>query len=166
MIGEIPLTLDLLKVNSSLQPLDNNKKSKGQEYFTPTDAPIHGKTLTGENCELEYLSGLKYKGRLEDGHLDGKGTLYFKDGVLYEGEFSKGIMIGKGKYFWPDGSNYDGEVVDALREGYGIFRNKAKGIEYKGNWKAGLRDGKGEIGYKSGAIYKGEFKTGNDMGLV
>ena len=96
---------------------------------------------TGKVClyDTVNLDHVLFQGRLENGSVEGEGTLYNYDGELvYTGNFKNGEYSGFGKLYYPDGS-----------------------VEYTGGFSANLYDGEGTKYYRSGRpMYSGQFVSG------
>ena len=60
-----------------------------------------------ETATIVFPDGRKaYEGELEDGFLNGTGTLYYRDGqtIHYRGGWRQNLSDGDGNLFFPDGS--------------------------------------------------------------
>ncbi|KAE9063315.1 hypothetical protein PF010_g29047, partial [Phytophthora fragariae] len=66
---------------------------------------------------------------------------------------------GHARYTYPNGDEYEGDFVEGMREGYGIYLERASGNLYDGSWLADERHGKGVLTSKAsgGYIYDGEW---------
>lgn len=154
MLGEVPITLEILKAVCD--------DVTGDEGYLPPEELFTGKTISGKG-EVRFKNGNIYKGEIENGILDGNGSFLWRDGVSFKGDFRNNKMYGQGTYVWPDGSTYTGQIENGLRHGKGVFKTTAgkETLTYTGEWKQGLKHGKGEIMYHStGTTYKGEFQHG------
>ncbi len=110
---------------------------------------------------------LKFKGRMENGKINGQGTLYYEDGtVWFKGEHKDGKRHGQGTLYDSDGFIiYEGEWKDDKPNGYGTFHYKT-GSYYVGEVKVLNRHGLGTMYRKDGSVwYKGEWKNGGFNGL-
>lgn len=91
----------------------------------------------GSQGKLTYDSGkIRYQGHIVNRHMNGQGTLTFKNGDVYKGNFVNGTI-----------------------DGQGTFVSKS-GWTYKGQFKNGQADGQGTLTTASGKTYKGTFKQG------
>jgi hypothetical protein len=72
-------------------------------------------------------------GEVNNGFMEGRGTLAFKDGSVYQGDFIKNLMHGEGERTWSNGN------------------------KYRGSWKMGLREGSGVMTLTNGDKLEGEF---------
>ena len=63
--------------------------------------------ITLGSCETK--DGGQYKGEMEAGKPNGKGTTVYLNGDTYEGQYVKGRRQGFGVYTFADGEKYEGE---------------------------------------------------------
>ena len=75
-----------------------------------------------------------YEGNYENGLMQGKGKLFFKNKVMYEGEFEKGNYVENGKIIKVNGQYYIGQFKGLKIEGKGILYNKDNSICYEGEF--------------------------------
>lgn len=52
---------------------------------------------------------------------------------------------GSHEHVYPNGDSYDGEFRNYLRDGFGVFTERATGNVYEGEWKQNLRQGSGVL---------------------
>lgn len=117
-----------------------------------------------------------YEGEVENGKMNGQGTLTYADGSVYEGEFVNGQKNGEGTYTKADGTvvtenwvngnkietltlengTYTGGVANGKPEGQGTMEY-TNGQKYEGEWKDGVRSGKGRCTWPDGGYYDGEW---------
>jgi len=122
-----------------------------------------------ETATIVFPDGRKaYEGELEDGFLNGTGTLFYRDGqsIHYQGEWRQNLPDGDGNLFFPDGSLwYVGTWKAGLREGRGKEYDAAGAITYDGGWKANHPEGQGIKYHPNGQPwYEGSFKAGEADG--
>ena len=115
-----------------------------------------------ENATIVFPDGNKaYEGDIEDGYLNGNGTLYYRDTqtMQYIGEWRQNLPEGAGKAFHPDGTlRYEGEWKAGLRNGQGKLFDETGALKYDGEWKADRAHGKGTLYFVSGEVaYTGNF---------
>lgn len=85
---------------STLQNIVNESNDMGMALGEHKNGKISG------DVKL-YISGvLRYEGKMKNGQMNGKGTLYFPDGrqIKYKGEWKKGKYDGKGKLYDENGN--------------------------------------------------------------
>ena len=119
----------------------------------------------GVNHEIYYSNGNQYIGNIQNYHLEGSGTLMFKNGSKYEGPFHLSQMSGEGSlYYSNEGNYYFGGFRENKKQGKGtmVYSN---GDKYFGDWHHDMRHGYGEYYYKKGDCWSGEFKFDNMRGL-
>ncbi len=56
---------------------------------------------------------------MKDGHLNGRGKLFYKDGSIFEGGFAESKKHGAGVWIFPDGRRVEGNWIYNNLEGYG-----------------------------------------------
>ena len=118
------------------------------------EAPVLKKELVG-----------KYKGHLQKGLAQGKGTAFGLDS--YIGNFRKGLPNGEGVYTDYEGNVFRGSFVNGQKEGRGelIVKGSGKDMILKGYWKADKYVGKDnrtqyEVSNKTGAVIPRIFSAG------
>ena len=80
-------------------------------------AHVSAQKLTLGSCTTHDKG--QYKGQMQGGKPNGKGTTIFKNGDTFEGEYVKGKRQGQGVYTFSDGEKYDGEWFQDQQHGYG-----------------------------------------------
>jgi formylglycine-generating enzyme required for sulfatase activity len=85
--------------------------------------------------ELILHQGLKYRGEIKRGNLDGIGVLYLADGNRYEGEFKENLINGLCIIHLNNGYKFIGEFLDDKKNGLGIHFSVDGRIIRKGIWK-------------------------------
>ncbi len=130
-------------------------------------------------------TGKAVEGQFRNGHLEGRGTLYFRNGDVYSGDFHDDKKQGRGVYFWKDdksdaqryegefknskrngrgvflwndGSRYEGQFLNGLQHGQGVLFRADGSREYEGDWEAGAFNGRGVQLFENGEVYEGAFK--------
>lgn len=113
--------------------------------------------------ELTWINGDKYIGKFNDGYIDGRGTIYFRDGTEYAGQWKKNRFHGEGTRRFQNGNVYNGNYVDGKRQGQGkcYFAN---GDMYVGDWKGDTIHGFGRYYYNNGHSFEGMFRDGKRNG--
>ena len=141
-------------VMTDVQVADNDT-SKKRKRLESNDEEVGG-------CPIKKPNKV-YEGEIEDGKMNGQGTLRLADGSVYEGEWKDGNMHGKGTYTSSYGSVYEGEWKDDKKHGKGklTFSN---GDVYEGEWKDGKMNGKGKMTYSNGSVYEGKWKDDKKHG--
>ena len=108
----------------------------GQEdEVTPTVDPGGEDALaTLKSGIIDFASGSRYEGELNNGKMDGVGTFHYANGDIYQGQFYDGQMHGFGQLSFSNGARYEGVfvagdcrrgqslVVWAINEGRGAAR--------------------------------------------
>jgi hypothetical protein len=142
-------------------------KNSGCFYFTTTEEITHitwdgecnGKLINGYgilhafNNEKLYFN---YDGNINQGVLNGKGTIIWSNGNTYTGEYVDGLRNGQGTYTWANGDTYTGEWVDDLKNGQGTF-TWTNGDTYTGEYVDALRNGQGTFTWTNGDTYTGGY---------
>jgi len=101
----------------------------------------------------------------EERHGQGKTILPNKD--LYQGSYVHGKRDGYGVYKFKakaaKGARYSGEYFQGKKQGLGVFIYP-DGSKYEGNWVNDLKDGTGKYYYINGDVYNGDWKQGQRHG--
>jgi hypothetical protein len=121
----------------------------------------------------------KYIGNYYENHLEGKGTLHYKNKDRYEGFFKNDLFNGEGTYYYADGTiksgvwkddEYIGKSENNLgcisgdcNNGYGTYIFEG-GEKYIGSWVQGTYNGQGTFYLSNGDKYIGEFDNGTYEG--
>lgn len=105
-----------------------------------------------------------YKGKLEQGVLQGQGERYDENGILiYEGAFVDGVYSGTGKEYEDSSLIYAGQFSAGVYEGTGISYADDL-ILYNGQFSGGVYEGRGTL-YENGMkSYEGDFRAGVPSG--
>lgn len=118
--------------------------------------------LQGEGTLYDQQGLVSYEGTFTDGVPWGSGTSY-TDGVMtYRGEFAYGEPNGVGTAYYPDGSPlYQGGFSQGRYEGTGTEYDIEGQRRYTGGFAEGLREGQGSEYRASGELcYQGGFAAG------
>jgi len=139
--------------------------------FLLLSSPVIGNSHKGETLYMwgEYLPfvwkgfGDKgthpvYKGEVENGVPNGKGTFTYPDGMKYVGGWKNGNMNGQGTFTNPDGEMYFGEWKNGKPNGKGTT-TYPDGRKYIGEFKDNKKDGQGTYTWSDGTKYVGKFKN-------
>jgi hypothetical protein len=103
----------------------------------------------------KLVDGATYTGDIQNGLLEGRGTLRWPEGGSYEGEFKDGLLHGEGEFTDIFGNRYVGQFVEGQFTGRGKIYSVDDGI-YDGLTKSWHMQGEGE--YRLGeSIYRGTF---------
>ena len=103
---------------------------------------------------------IKFKGRLEEGVIQGKGESYDKNGLLiYSGDYVDGVYSGEGKLYDAGNLVYEGTFLQGLYDGEGKLYD-AGDLVYEGTFLQGLYDGEGKLYDEGNLLYKGMFAQG------
>ncbi|MDO4540786.1 MAG: hypothetical protein Q4B48_06800, partial [Syntrophomonadaceae bacterium] len=103
---------------------------------------------------------LIFKGRLEDGRINGQGTLYdYVGNLVYRGEFKMEMYEGAGESYYPNGQvQYKGSYKSNQYEGDGYLYREDGVLLYEGSFRQGQYSGLGKEYYANGRMrYIGEF---------
>jgi hypothetical protein len=142
----------------SIQDADHNKyigvvvegtakKGKGVFRFFYKKGELKGKETV-------------YEGEIENGSMEGKGTIRDASGCVYVGSFHRGAAHGGGVCTWAQGWKYEGDWVMDQREGRGkLLQDVENGEVYEGEWKKDQWHGRGELKFHGGGRYVGDFKN-------
>ena len=99
--------------------------------------------LSSDN-EIIVENRFTYKGNINNGFFNGKGTLIGGNGSVYKGEFVNGYYDGHGQFSWKK---------------QGSIQHK-----YVGDYKNGIKEGKGKYELKSGCAFIGNWENGSING--
>jgi len=102
------------------------------------------------------VNGMKYHGKLENGLLQGRGSIHGPGTEKYTGRFVDGVLQGEGEYLDAVGGYYKGGFRDGMRHGTGQY-TYFDGSEYFGTFVNNMSDGTGELTTADGNHYKGDF---------
>lgn len=116
------------------------------------DGVIQGK---GESYDENGL--LIYSGDYIDGVYSGEGKFYDAGSLVYEGMFAQGLYDGKGRLYEAGNLIYEGMFAQGLYDGEGILYEAAGALLYEGGFSAGLRSGEGTAYQDGKRLYKGGF---------
>ncbi|OEF97124.1 hypothetical protein [Desulfuribacillus alkaliarsenatis] len=118
---------------------------------------------SGKAKVLDTYANLLYVGDLDDGRINGKGSLYHPDGhLVYRGDFVNELYEGKGERFAADGSViYRGDFKANAYHGEGqLFENG--NLLYEGQFQDGLFHGEGQLYHDNGNVrLTGNFRAGH-----
>ena len=117
--------------------------------------------LQGKGTEYDEEGLLIYEGNFVDGLRSGNGKLYEAGVLVYEGEFSGGEINGTGTAYVDGVKRYQGAFVNGLYEGEGTSYYASGAKAYSGSFAAGLYEGEGtEYDEEEQVRYKGSFASG------
>jgi hypothetical protein len=127
----------------------------GVAYYKSSKKVIYGSFHNGHiegRGELYFNSGDYYIGEFKADKKEGRGLYKWsgKDANIYEGEFKGSKRNGRGIFWWGDGSRYEGQFKDGVQSGYGILYRQSNEREYEGNWANGMFDGQGVQYFENG----------------
>ena len=107
-----------------------------------------------------------FKGKLEDGVRQGKGSEYDRGGLMtFEGHYVDGVYSGKGVSYQDGCVLYEGDFANGLYEGKGSLYYNGEKVRYTGDFVAGLYEGSGTSFYPDGTKqYVGDFSQGEHDG--
>jgi hypothetical protein len=96
--------------------------------------------------KMRYKNGGVYEGSWRRDLYKDKGILTCPVGGFerYEGQFDNGKMNGRGTLLYRDGSKYEGQFKDDKPHGAGVYTS-ANQVIYDGRWIDGRREGKATI---------------------
>lgn len=104
---------------------------------------------------IQWKNSRYYRGEIKDGLFHGQGKLQRADGAIYQGEFKRGVFNGNGELQYDDSSRYVGEFANGLEEGFGVYEDESS--IYQGEFKKGDLTGKGSMQINEALIYSGDF---------
>ncbi len=153
--------------------LKNEQDIKVWVFSDPKDLSFKwdGKTVDGYaqgNGVLEVFQNKKptytYTGNLQQGKMNGFGTLTWSNGNKYSGDWLDGKIHGKGTLTWANGNKYEGEWANNTMHGKGTF-TLFNGTKYIGDFVYGKMHGNGIMYDKNGKILQqGRFENGRFVG--
>ena len=166
---------DLININEIEIPIssDSTKKDTQQtrilsrkgDYLTFTEPNLEDydenfkSHIKGEFKVVQYESGSKYEGEMNEDEMEGYGRFYnsiFNSNL--EGYFKNDLANGVVTRVDAIGNEYTGEYRNGNMEGYGIYKYE-NGYVYRGNFKENMKSGYGIFEYKNGDVYKGYFEN-------
>ena len=110
-----------------------------------------------EQAPNEYQSAsIRYEGDVNEGALEGYGTMTFPDGHQYVGELKNNLPDGQGKLTFVDETTFTGSYVAGERHGYGVQTYK-DGAKFDGEWEHD-KWLEGTLAHADGSTYAGQFK--------
>lgn len=119
--------------------------------------------MEGEGTLYDEEGNCIYQGEFQNNQYEGAGTAYYKNGVVqYAGNFSGGKMDGQGREHYKNGVlKYRGQFAQGIYEGSGKLYYKSGVLKYEGGFAQGIYEGTGRLNYKNGVLkYCGEFAQG------
>ena len=140
-------------------------------FFTKTMV-LNSHEMVGYTGKVELLSRedgeLIFKGRMEEGRINGNGKLYTYSGfLLYEGNFEMEAYSGEGELYYENSKTlcYKGSFLLNQYEGRGTLYDREGNLKYKGDFKNGLYEGNGTLYFPDGQKqYVGTFVKGEMEG--
>ena len=141
------------------------------KFFTQTFI-INSEKMQGYTGKVKLLDNKEnrtvlFAGRMEEGRINGRGTLYGYDGnKMYEGEFLMEMYEGNGESFYSSGQTcYKGEFAANQYEGRGTLYYPNGKMQYEGEFAGNQFEGKGRLYDEDGnLVYKGSFEGGKKSG--
>ena len=117
--------------------------------------------LQGKGTEYDREGLVTFEGDFVDGVYNGKGSTYSGGVLLYTGEYAGGLYNGKGSAYEGGKVCYTGDFVDGRYEGSGTSYYTGGARKYTGAFAAGLFEGEGVEYREDGPMrYKGSFSAG------
>ena len=113
-------------------------------------------TGPGEQAEILYPNGDKYRGKFTEGCKHGFGKYTYCGGECYEGNFERDMMHGRGRYTWDNANWYEGDFWNNKMHGKGVLTDNDGG-RYEGEFRHGMFDGRGILTSSDGTIHEGMF---------
>ena len=101
----------------------------------------------------------QYRGEMNDGRPQGRGTFVDRSGLRYDGDWTNGLMEGEGHLLLPNGDVYSGRFKAGRLHGQGIYIDST-GRTYDGGFSAGLRDGPAQVAEPNGLVYASVWTGG------
>lgn len=110
--------------------------------------------------KIQTVSGSYYEGDWKEGHISGKGKLYYASGRLaYEGDWKNDCFHGKGVFHKEGTEGFNEENCDdpnKINESW---------VTYIGSFEKDLKSGKGRFILGNGNVFDGEFRDGMINGI-
>ena len=139
-------------------------------FFTKTMV-INSPEMIGYTGKVELLSEkggtLIFKGRMEEGRINGIGQLYTYEGMLlYEGNFEMEAYSGEGELYYEntDILCYKGSFLLNQYDGQGLLYDEQGNLRYKGEFKNGIYEGTGTLYDEKGKVVAvGTFENGQPL---
>lgn len=137
------------------------------KFFTKTFV-INSEKMQGYTGRVRLVDNrtdgnLLFAGYMEEGRINGQGTLYDYEGnKIYQGNFLMEMYEGKGETFYSDGQTcYKGEFAANKYEGKGILYYRNGQVQYEGQFIQNLFEGQGTGYFENGSeSYMGEYARG------
>lgn len=136
-------------------------------HFFTKKMVVNSPEMIGYSGNVELLSAdgtLIYKGKLDEGRINGKGQLYTYEGaLLYEGNFEMEAYSGEGELYYENSDQlcYKGTFLLNQYDGQGYLYGQEGNLIYKGAFKNGLYEGNGTLYFADGQEqYVGMFASG------
>lgn len=125
---------------------------------------IYCKTYSDYASKIYFKNGVKYFGSIENGILNGKGTIILPNGIKFTGIFVDNKIQGFGRLDYNKKEFYKGNFKNLKRNGKGYYENQENGLIYEGGWKNDEFENKGILKLSGNWVYDGYFKNGNKFG--
>ena len=126
---------------------------------------IYCKTYSDYASKIYFKNGVKYFGSIENGILNGKGTIILPNGIKFTGIFVDNKIQGYGRLDYNEKEFYKGNFKNLKRNGEGCYENYDIGLCYKGNWENDEFFDYGVLTLKDEWEYSGNFERGDKNGL-
>lgn len=118
-------------------------------------ADYTGKVLLCHDKQEELPS---FRGRLEEGLPQGRGTAYDELGrTVYSGDYADGLYHGTGKLYEGGMLVYEGGFAEGRPEGHGVAYGPGERPVYEGDFVRGVRSGTGTVWQDGQRLYQGDF---------
>jgi hypothetical protein len=115
--------------------------------------------IENKTGHYKYIGGRKGEKR----HGYGKQT--WDTGVKCEGYYQDNQLSGISRIFSPSGKIFAGYFNESKADGYGLLRNKSKGVCYEGEWESNNQYNISIETWKDGSIFQGEYYEGQRNGI-
>ena len=149
-------------------PLDSQNRYYGDGIYTFSNGSFYkGSFLAGvfhgTGVFSNKLLGISYEGIWNEGSLEGRSKVIYKNNAEYIGYIKDNMRYGKGILkLNNENIKYEGEFINDIFEGVGKLYINDK-LEYEGDFRKGMKHGKGKE-ITDDYIYEGDFINGEKQG--